>query len=438
MKRYWIETYGCQMNVAESEALEIDLRSRGWTEAETAEEADIVLLQTCSVRQTAEERIWGRIGYFKHIKEKRSQDLVVVGCMAERLKEKIYERYPEVDLVVGNFAKQELAGRLDRFKKNDEHLLLGDEKTYHFSPLHAREGAHHAYIPIMHGCDNFCTYCIVPHVRGRELSRPPEDIIREIRKAEKLGVRELSLLGQNVNSYRFDEARGILDFPGLLRRILDSSRHIEWFRFITSHPKDVPSGLIELIAQEKRLCSHVHLPIQHASDRILSSMNRGYTREDYIRIVKTLRERIPDIALSTDILVGFPGEEEEDFEVLLDVLRRLEFDDAFMYYFNPREGTPAANFSSQVEHETKLDRLSRLISLQRSITLDARGRRIGKIDKVMIDGTSKKNSSEMRGHSERDEPVVIEGGAEMRGKIYPVRLEELSGLTYKGRIDGEE
>jgi tRNA-2-methylthio-N6-dimethylallyladenosine synthase len=439
-RKYWIETYGCQMNVAETDALELELEKSGWEHAQSPEEAHAVLLHTCSVRQTAEDRIWGRLGFYKHLKSQQGKEdrklrIVVMGCMAERLGERISETYPGVDLVVGNFSKQHIAEELEQLLPAGEGKTRREENdAFEFSRFHSREGAHHAYVPIMHGCDNYCTYCIVPYVRGREISRSPSEIIDEIHRAEEIGVKEISLLGQNVNSYRYRDEDGELRFTGLLRRILDSLGRIEWLRFITSHPKDVPEGLIELMAGDRRLCSHFHLPVQHASDPVLGAMNRRYRRADYLGIIEKLRREIPDISVTTDIMVGFPGETEEDFETLLEMVRQVEFEDAFMYYFNPREGTPAAAYREQVPHELKLERLSRLIALQRSITQDKRGRRIGKVDKVLVDAVSKKNEHEMRGHSERDEPVVFPGSPDLIGCIVPVRLERMSGTTYKGEI----
>ncbi|MFO7848973.1 MAG: tRNA (N6-isopentenyl adenosine(37)-C2)-methylthiotransferase MiaB [Spirochaetia bacterium] len=454
MRYYWIETYGCQMNAAESEALELELSQSGWEKASSEEEADAVILHTCSVRQTAEDRIWGRIGYYKHIKQNRGFSLVVMGCMAERLQDDIVRTYPEVDLVVGNFAKHTLVDELNTRvpatpipaasssgapadaagEAGEQEILIEENEEFRFSPYHAREGAFHSFVPIMHGCNNYCTYCIVPYVRGREISRSPEEIIDEIRRAEEAGVREITLLGQNVNSYSFEETGNRLYFPELLSLVLDNLEKIQWLRFITSHPKDVPPGLITLMAEEEKLCGHFHLPVQHGSDRILESMNRRYSRKDYLDLVKTLREALPDISITTDILVGFPGEEQEDFEALLSLMEEVRFDEAFMYYYNSREGTPAARFEQQVPREVKLERLSRVITLQRSISLENRKKRLGSVENVMVDGVSKKSETEVRGHTERDEPVVFPAKTELIGSIVPVKLEDLAGTTFKGTM----
>ncbi|MFP4618741.1 MAG: tRNA (N6-isopentenyl adenosine(37)-C2)-methylthiotransferase MiaB [Spirochaetaceae bacterium] len=442
MKYYWIETYGCQMNVAEAEALELELLQSGWGKAPSEEAADAVILHTCSVRQTAEDRIWGRIGYYRHVKQNRKFTLLVMGCMAERLKEEIIRSSPEVDLVVGNFAKHSIVDELNALDTlstdlSKEHKLLMEENgEFRFSPAHAKEGSFHSYIPIMHGCSNYCTYCIVPYVRGREISRSPSEIMGEIEHAEEAGVREVTLLGQNVNSYAFEENGSRKDFPQLLSLIVGTLDRIEWLRFVTSHPKDVSPRLIALIAEEEKLCRHFHLPVQHGSDKILRSMNRRYSRRDYLTLVKELREQVPDISLTTDILVGFPGEKQEDFEALLSLMKEVRFDDAFMYYFNPREGTPAAQFEHQVPRELKLERLSEVIALQRSISLENRQKRIGSRERVMVDSVSKKNDKEMRGHTEKDEPVVFPGEKGLIGSLVPVKLEGLAGTTFKGTLAG--
>ncbi|MDY7029585.1 MAG: tRNA (N6-isopentenyl adenosine(37)-C2)-methylthiotransferase MiaB, partial [Spirochaetota bacterium] len=426
-KKYWLEIYGCQMNFAEGYALENELRNHGWEPAGSAEEADAAVLHTCSVRQTAENRIWGRLGYFKHIKQSRPQKLIVMGCMAERLKEKIREREPAVDLVVGNYGKEYLADIIERTaggvpaqtaagsdgrKTHDSADTMSapaNGRGFNFHRLHHRERDFHDYLPIMHGCNNFCTYCIVPYVRGREVSRPPEEIIREIRLLEAEGVKEISLLGQNVNSYSYRDSGRELDFPDILEIVLQETRGIEWVRFITSHPKDVPPKLIELIASEPKLCRHVHLPVQHGSSTVLKRMNRKYSREDYLQLVGKMRSAIPDISLTTDILIGFPGETEADLEDTISLMKEVRFDDAFMYYYNVREGTPAAEFEGQLPKQTKLDRLAAVIETQRVISREKRLERVGTVERVLAESASRKNAQELLGRTERDQMVVFPG-----------------------------
>ncbi len=436
MRRYLIETYGCQMNVAEAEAMRRDLNERDWMETTDPVEADVVILHTCSVRKTAEERIVGRIGYYTHLKKNDAPRLVVSGCMAERMKDRLISEQAAVDMLVGTHGRHLLAEEIESFtrRKRVKEIIAPPQEEFRFSALHYGTASAHAYIPIMHGCDNFCTYCIVPHVRGREVSRDPDEIFNELERAAQNGIREVCLLGQNVNSYRHDCNGTLLDFTGLLESILERNESIEWFRFLTSHPKDVAPGLIDLLANEDRLCNHFHLPVQHGSNKILRAMNRKYRREDFLEIVETLRDKVPDISITTDILVGFPGEREEDFAELLSLLDAVGFDDAFTYYYNSREGTPAADFTDQVPHEIKLERLSQIIDIQRRKTVERRSLRLGKVVKVLTDAPAKKGNGMMRGHTERDEPVVYRGTEKLIGSFVTVRLEELSGFTYRASI----
>jgi len=451
-KKYWLEIYGCQMNFAEGYALENSLKQQGWEQAGRPEEADAAILHTCSVRQTAENRIWGRIGFFKHLKQKHPAKLVVMGCMAERLKVELRKKEPAIDLVVGNFEKEQLPDLIENLNRNHQSDTTQvsptmstapspEEKPFHFQDSHQRERDFHAFVPIMHGCNNFCTYCIVPHVRGREVSRSPQDIRRELQSLEANGVKEITLLGQNVNSYSYgdsttDPTNQQHKFPDILKEIIDELDNIEWVRFLTSHPKDVPQQLIEMIASEPRLCKHLHLPVQHGSSSVLKRMNRKYTREDYLQLVTQIRSIIDEPALTTDIMIGFPGETEADFKATLDLMREVEFDDAFMYYFNPRTGTPAAGFEDQIDHQTKLDRLSEIIALQKEISRKRRAKRVGKEERVLVESLSKKNPSELLARTERDHMVVFPGDSALIGKFVQVRIDSMVGNTLKGVYTG--
>lgn len=470
-KKYWLEIYGCQMNFAEGYALENSLKQQGWEQADVPEKADAVILHTCSVRQTAENRIWGRIGFFKHLKQTNPAKLVVMGCMAERLKVELRKKEPAIDLVVGNFEKEQLPDLIDDLNgmpspgviprqsaaENSVHNTASpsgssvspakeyeapEERPFHFQDSHQREKDFHAFVPIMHGCDNFCTYCIVPHVRGREVSRSPRNIRRELQGLEAHGVKEITLLGQNVNSYSYggggttDSTTRQYKFPDILKEILDQLENIEWVRFLTSHPKDVPQQLIEMIATEPRLCTHIHLPVQHGSSSVLKRMNRKYTREDYVQLVTQIRNSIDEPALTTDIMIGFPGETEADFQATLDLMREVEFDDAFMYYFNPRTGTPAAEFEGQVDHQTKLDRLSEIISLQREISQRRRMKQVGRRERVLVESVSKKNPRELLARTERDHMVVFPGESTLIGQFVNVQIDSMRGNTLKGTYIG--
>ncbi len=434
MSTFWFETYGCQMNFAETTALSQRLREEGWTSAESAEEADAVILHTCSVRATAEDRIAGRIGHYTHQKQNVPVKLVVMGCMAQRMKEELAERFPAVDLVVGTFEKNRLPELLHEvvYGGEDEKRVYAEESSFSFQRMHLQEHEFRAFVPIMHGCNNFCSYCIVPYVRGREVSRDPQEILEETARLTGSGVREITYLGQNVNSYTSSRDGQEVDFPALLRLLIDSGKAPDWLRFITSHPKDVPEELIDMLAEEPQLCSHIHLPVQHGSTEILRRMNRRYSREEYMRLAARLRERVPGMALSTDIMIGFPGESREDFEATLDLIREVRFDDAFTYYFNPREGTPAAGFSGQLSQEVKLARLGEVIELQRSIGEENRRRRLGETVWVLAEEISKKSATELRGRTERNQMVVFPGSPDEIGRFRKVYLVELNGNTYRG------
>ncbi len=434
-KKYWLETYGCQMNFAESKSLDSDFDANGWERAENPEEADFILLNTCSVRQTAENRIWGRIGFYKHMKERHDFILGITGCMAERLKSRIKEQIPEVDMVIGNFDKDKILSYLEkRDKEYWKDDLIGTSE-YAFREIHVGENDFKALVPIMHGCNNFCTYCIVPYVRGREISRSPESIIKELYKLQDRGIKEVTLLGQNVNSYRYryEDGREVL-FPDLIQLLLSKIKGIEWFRFISSHPKDVPNSLIEIIASEERVCSHIHLAVQHGANSVLKRMNRNYTREDFMRLIDYMKKTIPDLSLTTDILIGFPGETREDFEETKDLLQKVEFDDAFTYYYNPREGTKAFNFEDTVTEEEKHKRLSEIIDLQRSISTKLKEKKIGKIERILVEDISRKNKKELLGRTSRNEMVVFPASKELIGSFIPVKLLSLNGNTFKGVV----
>jgi tRNA-2-methylthio-N6-dimethylallyladenosine synthase len=452
-KTYWLETYGCQMNKAESGYLEYELQRHGWIPVKKPEEAEAVILNTCSVRKTAEDRIWGRLGFFKAQKKNHSFRLVLMGCMSERLKEEILNEAPHVDLLVGNFQKHRLVDVLDhgdalpeaaaraggkaasRQAHQEAHLV--DPGEYRFAERHSLSGFQ-AFLPIMHGCNNFCTYCIVPYVRGTEVSRSPESILAEIRRLQtpegssEQTIREITLLGQNVNSYRYrEQGGGTLTFPALLRRIVPILQDRTWLRFLTSHPKDMGEELIELIAAEPALCRHIHLPVQHGSNRILQAMGRKYTRERYLDLVARIRKTIPGVSLTTDILIGFPGETEEDYRLTLELMQQVRFEDAFTYRYNPREGTRAFELGDDVPESLKQERLSEVIDLQRRISREVKKRKLGRVVEVLIEGVSKKNAAELLARTEGDEMVVFPGSTRRIGTFARVHLRSLQGSTFR-------
>jgi len=453
---YFFETYGCQMNIAESAALEQLLIARGWTGAPDAETADMVIINTCSVRATAENRIFGRLGWYSGLKavraclpgaksrslEKAAEfvregprplTLVVTGCMAERLLDSLKKDYPCIDYVVGTFAKQKFGDVIDAVVSNGT-AEISDSGAYEFAPLSYEPGSFSAFVPIMHGCNNFCTYCIVPYVRGREISRSPGEIINELDVLSSYGVKEITLLGQNVNSY----SSGGTDFAGLLMLIdshlEESASPIRWVRFMSSHPKDLSDAVIDVVAGRKRICRHIHLPVQHGSSEILRRMNRRYSREDYIALVDRIRRKIPDVSLTTDIMVGFPGETDGDLELTLDLMRKIRYENAFMYYYNPREGTPAASYADQIPLEVKKARLQRVIDLQLEVTSGEMARRTGRTVTVLAESVSRDNPDELLGKTEQDERVAFRADRTLIGKFVDVHIDVLSGNTFRGTL----
>lgn len=420
------------MNTAESNAIIADLKNKEWKEADSAETADFVLLNTCSVRQTAENRIWGRIGYYKHLKESRDFTLAVTGCMAERLKEEIKKKTPAVDMIIGNFEKERLTEYLDNIEIWKDNTVADGE--YNFRELHLAENDFKAMVPIMHGCNNFCTFCIVPFVRGREVYRSPESIIKEIKELELKGVKEITLLGQNVNSYKYIQKGVDLDFTGLLKLILSKTKTPGWIRFMSSHPKDVSGDLIDLIADNDRLCNHIHLAVQHGSDKILKRMNRRYTRSEFIALSQKMKHRIPDISITTDLLIGFPGETIEDLELTKELMKEIKFNDAFTYYYNPREGTKAYNYTDNIEDKEKLKRLDEIIKIQRQISHNLKTDRVGQTVKVLVESVSRKNSKELLARTEKNEMVVFPGNKNIIGTFKNIQLISLGGNTFKGSI----
>lgn len=433
---YYLETYGCQMNKAESAAMESLLAERLWTKGDV-ETADLVVINTCTVRATAENRAWGRIAQFVAEKKKRRFSIMVVGCMAEQYRDDMKQKEPGIDYVLGTFQKQAFGLVLDQIQAGTAFHLEDESPSYVFSRTHHEPGAFRSFVPIMHGCDNFCSYCIVPHVRGREISRNPEDILAELDELQSVGVREVTLLGQNVNSYRWKDGSQELDFPDLLLLIAyhlkksEKGEGIGWIRFLTSHPKDLSDKLISVMSTEPVLCRHLHLCLQSGSDRVLASMNRKYTVEEYLELVRKLKTSIAGLSLSTDILVGFPGESDEDLEATLNAMSKVGFAYSFMYHFNPRAGTPAAVMDNKVPEKIKKARLARVIELQKSITEAMMDQRIGMVDEILVEGPSRRSAKEMLGRTARDEMVVFAADSSRIGRFVQVRLLSRSGNTFR-------
>ncbi|MBQ5498677.1 MAG: radical SAM protein [Treponema sp.] len=561
---YFFETYGCEMNIAESASIEQILISRGWKKALSAQLCDMVIINTCSVRATAETRIFGRLGFYAGLKKVRNAapdaktrsmeeaaayvekngpvplTVVVMGCMAERLLKSLQKDFPVVDYVVGTYAKNKFGDIISAVEEGKSPVPIEEDPVYTFAPVSYEEGAFSTFVPIMHGCNNFCTYCIVPYVRGREVSRPVDEILAELDVLSSRGVKEITLLGQNVNSYRGAFSKGVassadgaavdvtnaapangtlvgtsdtanangtpvgatatgnasannanstpvsetgdasangvpvsktadasangvpvsitadvsannadtINFPQLLQTICahieKTKSPIRWIRFESSNPKDFSDELIETIAQTAKraeenpesptICRGLHIAVQHGSSRILKLMNRRYTREAYLELVKKIREKIPGIQLSTDIMLGFPGESEEDFEEAYSLMKEVRYESAFMYYFNPREGTPAAKMDGQIDLETKKERLQKIIDLQLKITTDVMQERVGKTITVLADIISRDDKTELLGKTEQNERVAFKGKPSLIGHFVKVHLDSLNGNTFRGTL----
>lgn len=385
MKSYYLETYGCQMNFSDSLLIENLLREQGIAPAVSMDEADLILVNTCGVRENAETRVIGRLGAFKARKDSHPETLIAVcGCMAQRMGETIIEKAPWVDAVIGpdNYRRIPaiIKGLSDSRAGKVLDLAFDKHETYSDLDL-GFDGAVSAYVPITRGCDNFCTYCIVPYVRGRERSVPAAEVIVQLKKALETGAKEIVLLGQNVNSY---EAEDCDSFAKLLQQIDKTVEGDFWLRFLTSHPRDLGEEVIRAMAESKRVCANLHLPVQSGSSAVLNKMHRGYDSAYYRRRVKKLRELIPGISLTTDILVGFPGESEENFRETVSLMNDVRFDYAFTFRYSPRPGTVAANWPDDVSEERKISRLQEVIEIQRGHTREALDRLDGKVIEVLI------------------------------------------------------
>ncbi|MBE6348349.1 MAG: tRNA (N6-isopentenyl adenosine(37)-C2)-methylthiotransferase MiaB [Spirochaetaceae bacterium] len=456
--KYFFETYGCQMNKAESSSVEQILIERGWNSVENPEDANLVIINTCSVRATAETRIHGRLGWYSALKKSQVKQnknpitVVVMGCMAQRLLESLKKQFPVVDYVVGNFQKPFFTEIFEAVENGRKVNQLDETPVYSFASTSYEQGSFSAFVPIMHGCNNFCTYCIVPYVRGREISRSPKDILSEINQLSAHGVKEITLLGQNVNSFCWNETKSISEtaseisakscddkiilFPQLMKMIAEhlkkTNSPIKWVRFMSSHPKDLSDELIKVISEEEVLCKHIHLPVQHGSSNILQRMNRRYTREKYLDLVKKIKKQIPEVSLTTDILIGFPGETEDEFEETVSLMKEINYLAAYMYYYNPREGTPACSYENQIPMEDKKRRLAKIIDIQQEITKTEMKKQLGKTVKVLVENVSRDDESEMLGRTSRDERVVFKADKSLIGSFVEVKIESLNGNTFKG------
>jgi len=429
--KVFIETYGCQMNVADSELVSTILQNNKFQIAKNVRETDVIIFNTCSVRQNAEDRVLGRISNEMSRKSKQNLKIGVIGCMAQRLQNKLHAMNKEIDFVVGVDQYKQIPKIIENLFENgnfQKATLVNSNEIYE-NLYPNRGGELNAFVTIMRGCNNFCSYCIVPHTRGRERSRPLDDILQEVKIAGKNGFKDVTLLGQNVNSYFFEGT----NFAQLLRNI-NGIKTIERIRFVTSHPKDLSDEVISTMTECDKVCEHLHLAMQSGDDDILAKMNRGYTAEHYLEIVQKLRKAMPEIAITTDIIAGFPGETEEQFQKTYDLMKKIEFDYAFTFKYSPREGTKAAEFTNQIDEEIRLNRLQQLIILQQDITKDKYKKQIGKIKEIYVEKISKKSTDEVAGKSRDFKITVFKGDKPLIGQFVKVKIIDAAGWTLRGRL----
>lgn len=437
-KKIYIETYGCQMNVGDSEVIFSILGKEGYERTESIDEADVILANTCSVRDNAEQRIWGRIEVFHKQKEKRGGVVVgIVGCMAERLKDKLLDTH-KVDLVAGPDSYRTLPALLRDIApdKPQINVMLSHEETYaDIVPVRTDRNGVSAFISIMRGCNNVCSYCVVPYTRGAERSRDPKTIVDEARDVFSKGYKEVTLLGQNVDSYNWNPEDGQgCDFPDLLEMVAGISPELR-VRFATNHPKDISDKLIDTMAKYANICEHIHLPVQSGSDRLLEKMRRRYTSGWYLDRVARIREVMPGCGITTDVIAGFCSETEEDHRQTLELFRKVGFDYAYMFYYSERPGTLAArHYPDDVPPNVKTRRLNEIIALQNELSLKSNRNDIGKVFRVLVEGPSKKNPEELCGRSGSNKMCVFPGGGHKAGDYVDVEVVSCTSATLIGKL----
>ena len=430
----YVHTYGCQQNVADGERLMGMLREMGCEFTDDTKRADIVLMNTCAIRENAEKTVYGMLGQLTHTKAANPDQIICLcGCMAQqpRVAEKVKTSYRHVDLVLGPQAEWRFPELLYRAYTERGRVFSIDDEPGRIAediPVY-RVGGVSAWVSIMYGCNNFCSYCIVPYVRGRERSRASARIIEEARELKADGVKEIMLLGQNVNSYGLD-VEGELSFAQLLSEL--DKVGIERIRFMTSHPKDISDELIDVMASGKHICHALHLPVQHGNNRILQSMNRRYTREKYLERVEAIRSKVPDISLTTDLIVGYPGETEEEFEETCSLVEQVGYDSAFTFIYSPRVGTRAADMPDQIPEEVSSRRIQKLIALQKDVTHKRYANYIGQVHSVLVEESSRRDENQMAGKNEYNITVNFPGDKSLIGQIVRVKITSAGESTLRG------
>lgn len=437
MKKYKISTFGCQMNEHDSEKISWILESMGYTPTEETEEADFIVYNTCVIRKSAEEKVYGQLGHLKDLKRRRPNLIIAIcGCMMQRedVREVILTKHKHVDIIFGTHNIHKLPQLINTNKQTGKTAIdiVEENKEIEDNIDANRTFSYKAYVNIMYGCNNFCTYCIVPYTRGREQSREPENIIKEIQDLVSTGCKEVTLLGQNVNSYG-NTLNKDYSFTNLLEDI-NNIEGLDRIRFMTSHPKDISDDVINSYVKLDKLCNHLHLPFQSGSNKVLHSMNRKYTREDYLKIISKIKQTDPNIAITTDIIVGFPGETEEDFQETLDLVKECEFDSAYTYLYSVREGTKAAEMEDQVPDDVKHIRFNKLLDILYPIGLKKNQEILGQTLEVLVEDISKNNEEVLSGRSRNSKLVHFKGDKDLIGKIVKVKIENCTTFTLEGTM----
>jgi tRNA-2-methylthio-N6-dimethylallyladenosine synthase len=431
--KYYIETYGCQMNVSDSEVVSAILNDNGFVKASTLDEADIILVNTCSIRENAEIRVRGRLKIFNQLKKTNNRILVgVLGCMAERLKEELANQEKMVDLVVGPDSYRLLPQLIEQAQsgKKQIEVMLSDDETYEdIIPVRYDSKGVSAFVAIMRGCENMCSYCIVPYVRGVERSRNTETVLNEIREVQQKGYKEVTLIGQNVDSYIYKD----ISFANLLAQVATAFPQLR-IRFSTNHPKDLSDEVLKTMAAFENICKHIHLPVQSGSNHTLQLMNRGYTREYYLERMKAIHAIVPECAISTDIMVGFCDETDEDQNNTLSLMKEVGYDFAFMFKYSERSGTYAArNLKDNVPEKVKINRLNEVIFLQNELSAKSKAKDVGKMFEVLVEGTSKKSAAEYMGRNSQNKVLVFPSNEKLNaGDTVWVRVERYTSATLIG------
>jgi len=434
-KTFYIETWGCQMNEEDSEKLSGMLKRTGYERTDERDTADIIIFNTCCVRENAELKVKGNLGALKKIKKARPDLIIAVcGCMMQQegVAGEIISKFPFVDIIFGTHNSYKFPEYLNRVKQEGKsvvEVMDKEEGIVEGIPID-RESSVKAFVTIMYGCNNFCTYCIVPYVRGRERSREPENIISEIKDLVSKGYKEVTLLGQNVNSYGKELAPKV-SFAGLLSKIREI-KGLERVRFMTSHPKDLTEDVIDVIAEGGNICEQIHLPVQSGSSRLLKKMNRHYDRETYLDLVRRIKAKVPGVALSTDIIVGFPGETEEDFEDTLSLVKEVEYDSAFTFIYSKRKGTPAFEMEEQISDEVKHERFNRLVEAVNSCSIKKNLEYMGRTVEVLVEGLSKNNENTVTGRTRTGKLVNFTGGTDLAGKLVNVKIIKANSFSLVG------